>query len=68
MMLELLKGAAKSNTVQFNVAAAALWMLGALMGADFVKSNPDMVAILAGVQGLINILLRMKTSKPLSER
>lgn len=68
MMLELLKGTAKSNTVQFNVAAAALWILGALMGADFVKSNPDLIAILAGIQSVINLLLRMKTSKPLSER
>ena len=68
MMLELLKGTAKSNTVQFYVAAAALWILGALMGADFVKSNPDLIAILAGIQSVINLLLRMKTSKPLSER
>jgi hypothetical protein len=67
-MLDLLKGSLKSTTVQFNLAATALWVLGVVMASDFVRSNPDYLAIAAGVQGIVNVLLRFKTSKPLSER
>ncbi len=67
-MLDMLKGAAKSSTVQFNLAATVLWVLGVVMASDFVRDNPDYLAIAAGVQGLVNVLLRFKTSKPLAER
>ncbi len=67
-MLKLLQGAVKSNTIQFNVATGVLWVLGVLLKADFVTSNPDLVAIMLGVQAAVNVLLRFKTSVPLSER
>jgi len=64
--LTLLKGAAKSNTVQVNAILLAIWT--AVMNTDMIQSNPDLVQIMAGAQAIINILLWFKTSKPLSER
>lgn len=64
--LQLLKGASKSNTVQVNGILLAIWT--AVLNSDLIQGNPEYVAILGGVQALINIILRFKTSKPLSER
>lgn len=64
--LQLLKGAARSNTVQFNALFLAIW--SAVLQTDFIQSNPDYVAIMGGIQAVLNILLRAKTKKPLSER
>lgn len=64
--LRLIIGAARSNTVQVNGLFAAVW--GAILQMDVVQSNPEYVAILGGVQALVNILLRFKTEKPLAER
>ena len=64
--LTLLKGAAKSNTVQVNSLLLAIW--AAVMNTDMIQSNPDLVQIMAGVSALVNIFLRFKTKKPLSER
>jgi hypothetical protein len=35
---------------------------------DVIQSNPEYIAILGGVQALVNVLLRFKTEKPLAER
>lgn len=67
-LLQLLKGAAKSNTVQFNGAAIVLWLLSQLGEVNFITDNPEYSALLAGAVALVNLLLRFKTSKPLSER
>lgn len=64
--LQLIKGAAKSNTVQINAILLAIW--AAVMNTDMIQSNPDLVQIMAGVQALVNIILRFKTTKPLAER
>jgi len=64
--LEYLKGAVKSNTVQANSLFAAIWL--AVMNSDWVAQNPDLVALFAGFQALVNLILRFKTSKPLAER
>lgn len=64
--VKLLKGAAKSNTVQINAILLAIWT--AVMNTELIQSNPDLVQIMAGVQAVVNILLRFKTKKPLSER
>lgn len=64
--LKLIKGAAKSNTVQINAILLAIW--AAVLESEMIQSNPDLVAILAGVQAIINIVLRFKTKKPLAER
>lgn len=64
--VKLLKGAVKSNTVQVNSLLLAIW--AAVMNTDMIQSNPDLVQVMAGVSALVNILLRFKTSKPISER
>lgn len=64
--LQLLKGAAKSNTVQVNSLLAIIW--SAVINSEMIQSNPEWTAILGGVSALINVFLRFKTSKPLSER
>jgi len=61
-----LKGAARSNTVQVNAILLAIWT--AVMNTDMIQSNPDLVQIMAGIQALVNILLRFKTKVPLSDR
>jgi hypothetical protein len=64
--LQLLKGAAKSNTVQINGILLAIW--AAVLNSETIQANPDMVQIMAGVSALVNILLRFKTKKALADR
>ena len=64
--LQLIKGAAKSNTVQINAILLAIW--AAVMNSEMIQANPDLVQIMAGVQAVVNIILRFKTKKPLEER
>lgn len=64
--LKLITGAAKSNTIQFNGFFLAL--LAALSQSEFMQNNPDAMAILAGINAIVNLFLRFKTKKPVSER
>ena len=64
----MISGLLRSNTMQFNFGAGVLWFLGILLEIDFIKNNPEWVAILAGITAIINILLRLKTNKAISER
>jgi hypothetical protein len=66
----LLRGAMKSSTVQVN--GGFLGILLMLMQSDafngIISKNPEYAAIALGVQSLLNIILRAKTKKPLTER
>lgn len=64
--LTFVKQAAKSNTVQVNSLLLAIWT--AVMNTEMIQSNPDLVQVMGGVMALVNILLRFKTKKPISER
>ena len=64
--LNLVLGAAKSNTVQINSLFLVLWQ--AVIDSQMIQSNPELVKIMVGLQAVANILLRFKTSKPLSQR
>jgi len=64
----LLRGATKSTTVRFNVLAGLLWFLGALSDASFVNENPEWMGILGGITAIVNLILRVKTTKPLEDR
>ena len=64
--VKLIVGAAKSNTVQFNSIMVAIW--AALAQMEFIQSNPDYLAVLGGIQAIVNIFLRAKTDKPLTQR
>lgn len=65
-MVDFLKGLFRSNTVQINALIIAIWT--ALINTDMIQSNPDLVQVMVGVQALINILLRLKTTKPINQR
>lgn len=65
-LLQLMLKAGKSNTIQFN--GIFLGILAALMDTEFIKTNPEYTAIIMGVQAIANILLRLKTKKPIAER
>lgn len=65
-LVRTLLGSLRSNTVQVNGLLAVIW--GALLNSEMIQSNPEYTAIMGGISALINILLRFKTSKPLSER
>jgi len=64
--LQLITGAAKSNTVQVNSILLAIWT--AVINTEMIQSNPDLVQVMAGVSAIINIILRFKTKKPIAER
>lgn len=55
----------KSATVNFNVLGVALLALDIFSGLDIIKSNPDYSMIFVAVG---NILLRLKTNKPLEDK
>jgi hypothetical protein len=64
--LQLLKGAAKSNTVQVNSLLAIIWSAG--LNSEMIQSNPEYTVVLGGISAIINIFLRFKTKKPIAER
>lgn len=55
----------KSATVNFNVLGVALLALDIFSGLDIIKNNPDYAVIFTAVG---NILLRLKTNKPLEDK
>ena len=65
-MLEFMRGAVKSNTIQVNGILVAIWT--ALYQSTWVQENPETLAIFGGIQSLVNLFLRAKTKKPLAER
>lgn len=65
---KLLLGAVKSDTMKFNVGAAIVWFLTVLADSNFIGENPELTAIVGGVMALVNMILRAKTTKPLTER
>jgi len=67
---KILRGTAKSNTMQFNGGAIASIL--ALLQSDGVKdllaANPQYSAYVTIAVLVMNLFLRAKTSTPLSER
>lgn len=66
--LRSILGGLKSNTVQANSGGLIILILTAIYNSEIIQTNPEYVAIGAGIMALVNIVLRVKTSKPLSER
>lgn len=66
--LRTILGGLKSNTVQANGGGLILLVLTAIFNMETIQSNPEYLAIGAGIMTIVNIFLRVKTSKPLSER
>lgn len=65
---DLIGGILRSNTVQFNGGVMLLWLLDQVSQTEWLQSNPEYAAIAAGLVALVNMLLRFKTKKPLSQR
>lgn len=65
-LVQLMKGAVKSNTVQINSILAAVWM--AISQSEIVTSNPEAVAIFGAISAIANIFLRFKTKVPVVDR
>lgn len=64
--LELVIGAAKSNTIQINSLFLVLWQT--LIDSQMIQSNPELVKVMVGLQAVVNILLRFKTKVAISQR
>ena len=59
------KSALASKTFWVNLLVLIAGVAGYLAGNEWVASNPQVVAILAAVVGLVNIALRFMTDKPI---
>ena len=66
MNKNFLRGLISSNTVQVNAAFFAAWT--AFYGSDLVQANPELLAVFGVIQAIANVLLRIKTKVPVSER
>lgn len=68
--LQILKGSLKSNTVQAGGLFLAIWT--AVFQSEFlqeaISDNPEYAAIAGGINAIVMLLLRAKTTKALSER
>lgn len=60
------KSAKKSKTINFNSWIAGLETVLFLLGKDIIPLDPAMQAsIIIGINAVINIILRLKTSEPI---
>lgn len=58
----------KSKTVIVNTLTVAVGVLGYLAGHDVIAQNPEIVAALISVVGVVNVLLRIVTVMPVSAK
>lgn len=59
------KSILKSKTVWVNMLLLAAGVVGFVAGHDVIAEYPQVVAILAAVQGGLNIVLRLVTTQPI---
>jgi hypothetical protein len=58
----------KSKTVIVNSLMVAAGVLGYLAGNDVIVQHPDWVAALVAAAGAVNVVLRLVTVVPISEK
>lgn len=58
------KSVLKSKTVWLNILILAAGIVGFVAGHEVIADYPQVVAILAAVQGGLNIILRLFTTQP----
>lgn len=58
------KSVLKSKTVWLNLLILAAGVVGFVSGHEVIAEYPQVVAILAAVQGGLNIVLRLVTTQP----
>lgn len=66
--MESLKGALRSKTIWVNVLTMVAAIVTLLIGDEWVKENPRVVAILGIVLGIVNVLLRFGTTESLPDK
>lgn len=67
-MIEFIGKMLKSKTIIVNVLTVIVGTLGFLGGHEVIAQNPEVVAVLAAVAGGVNVVLRLITSIPISEK
>jgi hypothetical protein len=55
-----------SKTFWFNVLTVLALMLTAIIDADFVKHNPELLYWVTTIQALINIIIRRFSDRPVT--
>lgn len=58
----------KSKTVIVNALTVVAGVVGYLAGHDVIAQNPELVAGLVAVAGAVNVVLRLFTVLPVSEK
>jgi hypothetical protein len=67
-MLDYLKKLMKSKTIIVNSLTVAVGVIGYLAGHDVIAQNPEWVAGLVAVSGVVNVVLRLVTAVPVWEK
>jgi len=52
-----------SKTIWVNLLTLLVGMLGYLIGHDIVQDYPAIVSVFVAIQGFVNVILRVLTSK-----
>ncbi len=55
-----------SKTVWLNLLTTAVGVVGYLAGSDVIAQNPALVAAFVSAQGVMNVILRLITGKPVA--
>lgn len=58
----------KSKTVIVNTLTVATGVLGFLAGHEVIAAHPEVVAALISAVGVVNVLLRIVTVVPISQK
>lgn len=67
-ILTFLTQASKSKTVIVNVLMVVASVLAVLQGHEVIVENPQVVAGIGAVMGVVNVVLRFLTTKPVSQK
>jgi len=67
-MFEFLAKMAKSKTIIVNTLTVVVGTLGYLAGHGVIAQYPDIVAGMVAAMGALNIVLRLATSIPVSQK
>lgn len=67
-MMSFLSKMLKSKTIIVNVLTVVVGTMGYWAGNEVIAQNPGAVAILIAATGAVNVLLRLVTSIPVSDK
>lgn len=66
--MEFLTKLAKSKTIIVNVLLVAAGVLGYLSGDQVIAQHPEWAAAFVSAAGVVNVILRVVTKLPISEK